>query len=59
MFVLEPVLESLTTEAVVELVKHGDLTTASRTRVYTLDASAKAGIDYQPVTQVQTLYQKE
>ena len=51
-FVSEPLVKNVMTEATVEIAKSGDQSKPSRVRVYTLDASAKAGIDYQPLTKV-------
>ena len=43
-------------EALITVKKTGDPTIRSKLRVYTLDGSAKAGRDYQPVTEVNTIF---
>ena len=47
-----PAVVGASREALITVKKTGDPTTRSKLRVYTLDGSAKAGRDYQPVTEV-------
>ena len=51
-----PAVSGASREALITVKKTGDPTIKSKLRVYTLDGSAKAGRDYQPVTKVNMIF---
>lgn len=55
-FVVGPAVEGANIEALITVKKTGDPDAQSKVRVYTLDGSAKAGKDYQPVTEVNKIF---
>ena len=56
LYVEEPSLSGRTTFARITVYKTGDPARRSRVRVYSVDGSAKAGKDYDPINEVQHFF---